>query len=179
MRSKKLIAIGIFILAGLGFFLRGRIFSLMKSFIPVENMPVAQIPLVTKPSPVEFPKVNPPPSPAEKPPVSSAEKMSVASQYPVYHGRDPQEVRSVPEEVKLFSEEQKKKIYSEIENYGQAVKVNPGFFAGWLQGLGGCHAALNGRLYFLRCSSNQTGRSLEKASPCFGWHDRADLSSNG
>lgn len=52
---------------------------------------------------------------------------------PSYKGRHPQEVRPVPEEVKLFSDDQKKKIYVAIENFGQSVLENSDFLRGWLQ----------------------------------------------
>ncbi|MEK7560899.1 MAG: hypothetical protein AAB539_03005 [Patescibacteria group bacterium] len=52
---------------------------------------------------------------------------------PPYAGRDPGQIHPRPDEVKLFSEEQKQKIYAEIGNVGAAVKQNPDFFEGWLQ----------------------------------------------
>ena len=50
-----------------------------------------------------------------------------------YKGRDPAEVRPTPDEIKLFSEEQKQDLYRAIGNYGTAVKENPDYFNGWLQ----------------------------------------------
>lgn len=50
-----------------------------------------------------------------------------------YKGRDPMEVRPDPEEVKLFSEEQKQDLYRAIGNYGAAVKENADYFNGWLE----------------------------------------------
>jgi len=52
---------------------------------------------------------------------------------PSYTGRDPEEVKPRPDDVQIFSEEQKKQIYAEIGNNGNAVKKNPDFFHGWLQ----------------------------------------------
>lgn len=52
---------------------------------------------------------------------------------PAYRGRDPKEARPAAEEVKLFSEEQKQKIYGSIRNYGEAVEEDPRFFFGWIQ----------------------------------------------
>ena len=51
----------------------------------------------------------------------------------VYTGRDPMEVRPNLEDVKLFSDEQKKNLYAAIGNHGQAVKDNPDYFDGWLE----------------------------------------------
>lgn len=51
----------------------------------------------------------------------------------VYNGRPVEEVRPVPEEVKLFSESQKREIYRSLQNYGKSVRENSDFFAGWLQ----------------------------------------------
>lgn len=56
----------------------------------------------------------------------------VALQLAKYSGRNPTEVRPVPEEVKLFSEDQKQQIYAKIEENGRAVIVNPDFFYGWI-----------------------------------------------
>lgn len=53
--------------------------------------------------------------------------------FPAYSGRDPEEVRPVPEEVKLFSEEQKAKLYEQIRTHGKAVKENPEYLFGWIQ----------------------------------------------
>lgn len=50
-----------------------------------------------------------------------------------YTGRDPEEVRPVPDEVKLFTEDQKNQLYSSIKAHGQLVKTNPAYFFGWIQ----------------------------------------------
>lgn len=50
-----------------------------------------------------------------------------------YTGRDPEEVRPVPDEVKLFTEEQKQKLYAVIQEDGRAVKINPEHFFGWIE----------------------------------------------
>lgn len=52
---------------------------------------------------------------------------------PPYTGRIPGEVRSVDDEVKLFSKDQKEKLYAEIHELGNAVEATPTFFAGWIQ----------------------------------------------
>lgn len=57
----------------------------------------------------------------------------VKNETPSYAGRDPQEVRPSPEEVKLFSAEQKEKIYGELRMHGSAVKEKPDYFFGWIQ----------------------------------------------
>lgn len=51
---------------------------------------------------------------------------------PPYKGRPPGEIRSVPEEVKLFTEEQKKQIFDQISTEAQAVKLDPIHFQGWI-----------------------------------------------
>lgn len=61
--------------------------------------------------------------------VEKKEKPAVSS----YSGRDPGEIRPVPEEVKLFTEEQKQQIYARIYEHASAVKVDPGYFFGWIQ----------------------------------------------
>lgn len=55
------------------------------------------------------------------------------SALPRYTGRDPMEVRPNPEDVKLFSEQQKKDLYAAIGNHGKAVKENLDYFNGWVQ----------------------------------------------
>lgn len=50
-----------------------------------------------------------------------------------YQGRDPEEVRPVPEDVKVFSEEQKNQVFAALKTQGRAVKENPDYFFGWLQ----------------------------------------------
>ncbi len=58
---------------------------------------------------------------------------SAENQMPNYTGRDPTEIRPVPEEVKLFTEEQKQQLYATLETHGRAVKADPLFFNGWIQ----------------------------------------------
>lgn len=58
---------------------------------------------------------------------------AVASKAPVYTGRDPAEIRPNPDEVKGLSESQREKTYSDIGDFGRAVKGNPDFFFGWIQ----------------------------------------------
>lgn len=126
MNKKSIIFILVVIILVIGFFLREKISSLFKNSEappPTAVLPPTA-PVVEPPSPITSPGtvvVNPP-SPQPKP------------KYPPYTGRDPKEVRPVPEEVKLFTEDQKKKIYAEVENYGDAVKKDPDFFNGWVQG---------------------------------------------
>ncbi|OGZ99608.1 MAG: hypothetical protein A3C07_04830 [Candidatus Sungbacteria bacterium RIFCSPHIGHO2_02_FULL_47_11] len=50
-----------------------------------------------------------------------------------YTGRNPAEIRPLPEEIKLFSEEQLEKLYSTIGIHARAVRENPLFFNGWIQ----------------------------------------------
>lgn len=53
--------------------------------------------------------------------------------FPVYHGRPTEELRPVPDEVKLFSESNKQEIYRSLQNFGKTVKEKPDFFNGWIQ----------------------------------------------
>lgn len=57
----------------------------------------------------------------------------LVSPFFIYSGRDPQEVRSNAEEIKIFPAEYREKIYSKIRSNGAAVKQNPDFFNGWLE----------------------------------------------
>lgn len=52
---------------------------------------------------------------------------------PLYTGRDPAEIRPVPEEVKLFTETQKQQLYSTIKTHAAAVKRDATYFNGWIQ----------------------------------------------
>lgn len=78
---------------------------------------------VIVPAPVSLPPEAPPS--IKNPPVAPAP--------PVYTGKNPREISPVPEEVKLFTEDQRKTLYNEIDNYGEAVMGNPYFFKGWIQ----------------------------------------------
>lgn len=53
--------------------------------------------------------------------------------FPTYTGRDPGEVRPTPEDIKIFSEEQKSKLFSLIMTYAERVKKSPNDFDGWIQ----------------------------------------------
>lgn len=66
-------------------------------------------------------------------PVSEITSSKLPPVLPAYSGRDPREVRPDTEEVKLFSEEQKEKLYGQIDLHGRAVKENPDYLFGWLQ----------------------------------------------
>lgn len=62
-----------------------------------------------------------------------ADKTPEKPKIPMYTGRDPAEVRPVPEEVRLFSEDQRQQIYSALKTHGQSVKAQPKYFWGWIQ----------------------------------------------
>lgn len=62
-----------------------------------------------------------------------AASLPSSSKHSVYQGRPPEEVRPVPDEVKLFSDSQKKDIYNSIRDYGKSVRENPDFFDSWIQ----------------------------------------------
>lgn len=55
------------------------------------------------------------------------------SKIPPYTGRDPAEIRAMPEEIKLFSEEQLANLYATMGTHARAVRENPLFFNGWIQ----------------------------------------------
>lgn len=77
---------------------------------------------------IPSPSPEPPPEPS---PMASGD--SLLPPAPSYTGRNPREIRFVPEEVQVFSEDQKETIRNEIDNYGEAVIGNPSFFHGWIQ----------------------------------------------
>ncbi|OHA00403.1 MAG: hypothetical protein A3C11_02300 [Candidatus Sungbacteria bacterium RIFCSPHIGHO2_02_FULL_49_12] len=52
---------------------------------------------------------------------------------PKYQGRDIREIREVPEEVKLFTEDQKKVIHQRILDAAGSIDVNPDVLDPWLQ----------------------------------------------
>ncbi len=51
---------------------------------------------------------------------------------PPFTGRDPGEINPTPEEIKLFSQEQLRQIYSRIAQIAGMVKSTPSFFEGWI-----------------------------------------------
>ena len=123
------LAAGFLILFGVSIFLREEI-SRMLSFggqdgvvlIPPELLPGKKAPLAE----------------SESSPGYGAGVVVIPDNQPVitipqYRGRDPSEVRPVPEEVKLFSEEQRGRLYATIDTHGRAVKANPAFFDGWIK----------------------------------------------
>lgn len=66
-------------------------------------------------------------------PSASSRPSPVSLQLPVYRGRPTEELRPVPDEVKLFSESDKQEIYRSLQNFGKTVKKDPIFFNGWIQ----------------------------------------------
>lgn len=129
MNKKNITLIIIIVVAAsiAGFFLRERIVYLFKANIeapPPTSVSPTPSPITAEPSPNAPPDVIGKPSPLSQ----------IRPKYPPYSGRDPKEVRPLPEEVKLFTEDQKSKLYAEIENYADAVKKDPNFFNGWIQG---------------------------------------------
>ena len=83
----------------------------------------------TEPSP--SPSASPLVSPSESP-LPSVSIRPVPSNPAAYNGRPPEELRPVPDEVKLFSESQKNDLYRSLQNFGKAVKENPDYFEGWI-----------------------------------------------
>lgn len=82
--------------------------------------------------PTPVPPVNESPSDSGKKVDKSSGGPPVAA-VPPYSGRDPVEVRPVPEEVKLFTQDQRERLYATIATHGRTVKENPTFFNGWIQ----------------------------------------------
>ena len=77
---------------------------------------------------------SPLPSVSETPSLSpQATPTPVSLQLPPYRGRPTEELRPVPDEVKLFSESQKQDLYRSLQNFGKTVKEHPDFFNGWIQ----------------------------------------------
>jgi len=67
--------------------------------------------------------------------LSSDERIGIATGKPLpkYTGRDIREIRMVPEEVKLFTEDQKEKIRQRILDAAGSIDVNPDVLDPWLQ----------------------------------------------
>lgn len=85
-------------------------------------------------SPIPSFLFSPSPSVSETPfPSVPPQTTPVSFQLPAYHGRPTEELRPVPDEVKLFSESDKQEIYRSLQNFGKTVKEKPDFFNGWIQ----------------------------------------------
>lgn len=137
MRMNIKIAIGI----GLGtafviaLIFRGAVSDLLTfghSEAPAVRRP-AEIPIVggelgSAPEPVKGPPVLQTPKTSMPPAPAPATRPLIA-----YTGRDPSEIRPVPEEVKLFSEAQKKQLYEAIAMHARAVGADSSYFNGWIQ----------------------------------------------
>lgn len=132
LSSKKILLISFAILfLGVSLFFRGSISRLL-TFGPE----------IGRPQPPEIKKeegkiINPPAgspitsSGVEEAPLEHA--IDDGKSLPPYTGRNPAEIRPLDEEVKLFSEEQREKIYSDIRRLAASVKENPNFLFGWTQ----------------------------------------------
>lgn len=88
---------------------------------------------LSSPTPLLSVSLMPTPSASPIPVMSSTPRPITPSPIPFYTGRPVEEVRPVPEEVKLFSESQKEDIYRSLQNFGKSVKENPNAFSAWLQ----------------------------------------------
>ncbi len=66
-------------------------------------------------------------------PVSLRPNASASPSAPSYTGRDPAEVRPVPDEVKVFTDSQKQKLYAGIASYGAAAKAHLSDYNVWMQ----------------------------------------------
>ena len=124
---KKIIGVAFLVILGvLSFFFRDNVSSWLAFN---DSAPPIIVDTINEPKSSPPPGSVVPPLSGKVPPPSRI----VAPSGVVYTGRDPEEVRPVPEEVKLFSEDQKHNIYRAIGNHGAAVKENPDYFNGWLQ----------------------------------------------
>lgn len=122
--NKKIVfIIAIVFLLGISFLFKGTIRGLFVTQSDDKNPVATQSPRVSE-SPSPSSSVLPSPAPTPRPVTPKPP--------PSYHGRDPAEVRPVPDEVKLFSEAQKQEIYNAIGNHAKAVKENPDYFNGWI-----------------------------------------------
>ncbi|MEK9195341.1 MAG: tetratricopeptide repeat protein [Patescibacteria group bacterium] len=85
-------------------------------------------------SPIPSFSFSPLPSVSETPFASVSPQITpVSFQLPAYHGRPTEELRPVPDEVRLFSESDKQDIYRSLQNFGKTVKEKPNFLNGWIQ----------------------------------------------
>lgn len=74
-----------------------------------------------------------PPSPIFPPETSKISPPTAQkSKIPEYTGREPGEVRPVPEEVKLFSDAQRLELYANIRRDAEILRSAPTFFDGWI-----------------------------------------------
>lgn len=120
--NRKFIVIGaIAILIGISMLFRIRIGALLDFG---RNAPAQVVAQNTNPTAVTSPVGKPIPVPASQP---------KTPKLPVYQGRDPGEVRPVPEEIKLFTDDQKQRIYHNIQASAAAVKNDPTYFDGWME----------------------------------------------
>ena len=115
---------------GVSIFWREEISRLLSFEVPEE--------VISEPK-KELPDVPPSPPQVIAPPLNSGKEVGKVSPVPPiatvpsFSGRDPAEVRPVEEEVKLFTEEQKTRLYANIDSLGRTVKTNSTFFDGWIQ----------------------------------------------
>lgn len=121
--QKYIVGMVFLVLVAGGFLFRDQISELLRfgdetSPVVYKNPPR---PRKDSPTPIEVPK---------------APSNTMSFQYaPLmkYVGRDPEEVRPVPEEVKLFSDSQRQELYATMQTHGRSVKKDPEYFSGWIQ----------------------------------------------
>lgn len=119
-----LVAVAFVILSGLSIVLRDSISSLLYFGLD-ENKSDSLLNVSSTPSVIPQKKIS----------LSEINKPHVEDNapFPPYTGRDPEEIRPVPEEIKLFTDEQKSQIYSSIKTYAEKVKQRPEILEDWLQ----------------------------------------------
>ncbi len=117
--TKKRIVIGAvaILAAGFLFIFRDRVSSLF-NFGPDFSKKVSDLPIQKEPKE----------SQKKEEPVVEKPKLP-----PLYTGRDPVEIRPVPEEVKLFTEAQKEKLYADIRAHARVVADDPDTLFSWIQ----------------------------------------------
>lgn len=132
MNIKTKIMIGAILVAAfaVAVVFRGTVSALLtfgSSDAPPQPAPAEPFVVGSESKSLSEPAVNPiaPPAPKiSKPP---------ASRLAAYAGRDPGEIRPVPEEVKLFTDAQKEQLYAAVAMHARAVVADPGYFNGWIQ----------------------------------------------
>lgn len=123
--TDKKIVLGILIVLAAVFSLVFRDQISQMLLVGESNPPVTKIPVQVAPSDTSTSGeiVQKPPQPAASEPQKTP---------PVYTGREPGEINPLPEEIKLFSQEQLRQIYSRIAQIAGIVKSTPSFFEGWI-----------------------------------------------
>lgn len=129
--QKLLIGLGLILVLSISFLFRDNISRILDfGQGGVETVMIS--PPKQQPMPPEVPVKTPAPESSSTP--KTAQPLTTSgTPLPKYDGRDPEEVKPAPGEVKLFSEDQKGRIFGNIRMQGKTVKTNPTFFSGWIE----------------------------------------------